>query len=152
MPHAIRPYGLDWWRTAEVMRRGAFRVPEQLSFKDRRVLQASHGGRVHQLDRVEGTRVIDTLGDEYKLATIQIVDRGSRNVHVPESFQQPARWAKKRILEPYVEPGREFLDARARKEAPTAVFDNFMFALPYFTDQMRLAGGTRGVGQWGGGQ
>ena len=36
---------------------GAFRVPERLQWNRRRILQATHGGEVHQVDRVENTRV-----------------------------------------------------------------------------------------------
>ena len=42
-------------RKAELLRsKGGFRIPEQLKWKDRNILQATHGGEVHQVDRDRG--------------------------------------------------------------------------------------------------
>ena len=107
---------------------GAFRVPERLQWKDRRVLQATHGGEVHQVARVENSRVFSPTGRKpggYPVSTVLAVPRGSRDVILQRRYQTPGRMTKERqrqILLEYVDTGRFILRGCPNQEAPTEFF------------------------------
>ena len=78
-------------RVEQLQAQGGFRAPERLNWQNRRILQATHEGRVREVAGFNGTRVVDTTGAEFEVSTVEPVPRDTLSVRLPPRLQRPGR-------------------------------------------------------------
>ena len=129
-------------RVERLKAQGAFRAPESLNWKDRKILQATHEGRARRISQIVGTKVYDEQDNAFEIATVEAAPRDAVTVRLPPRLQRPRRQTKsdkRDILEPWAQHAIRFLTPLPNQETDLADFGN----------RLRVNFPVRGLGEVG---